>query len=236
MTKEEYKVRNEVFDRRTLKVLEKFRNKYFIELGNCISTGKEANVFSARTKSGYVAVKIFRTYTSNFDKMEKYIIGDSRFGKVKKKKHDLIFQWCKKEFRNLNKCYETGLSVPTPYVFKENVIIMEFIGNNNIASPLLKDVNFDKNTAEKMYKTVINFMKNLFNKANMVHADLSEFNILYYKKKLVFIDMAQSVLTTHPMAINFLKKDLINVNSFFKKKEVKKLLKWNEFKKLITIN
>jgi len=231
MTKEEYKVRNEVFDRSTIKVLDKFRKEYYEEMEDCISTGKEANVFKATTKKGFVAIKIFRTYTSSFDNMNDYITGDPRFTSVKRKKHDLVYQWCKKEFRNLSKAYELGIFVPRPFVCLKNVIIMEFIGDNGVAAPLLKDVRLDN--YQKMYDEIIKIMVKLFNEANLIHADLSEFNILYYNKRPIIIDMAQSVLKEHPKSMYFLKKDLENINNYFKRKC--KIIEWDDFIKKLKL-
>ncbi|MDD4352881.1 MAG: serine protein kinase RIO [Candidatus Nanoarchaeia archaeon] len=228
MTKEIFKVYNEVFDNRTLKVLEKMRSENYEELESCISTGKEANVFRATTKNGFVAVKIFRMYTSSFDKMSDYILGDPRFSHVSKKKHEIVYLWAKKEFRNLSKAFEARVRVPKPLACNKNVLIMEFIGDNGMASPLLKDVNLEN--PQKYYNEIIENMKKLF-KANLIHADLSEFNILHYKNKPVFIDMGQSVLREHPNSMNFLKKDIYNVNRFFSRKC--KTITFEEFMKKI---
>ena len=57
----------------------------------------------------------------------------------------------------------------------------------------------------------------LYNKAELVHGDLSEFNILYHDHPYL-IDMGQSVTRDHPRALHFLMRDIRNVNRFFKKK------------------
>ena len=215
MTKEIFKVFNEVFDGRTLKVLEKMRGENYEELESCVSTGKEANVFRAKTKGGFVAVKIFRMYTSSFDNMSDYIIGDPRFSHVSKKKHEIVYLWAKKEFRNLSKAFEAGVRVPKPLACNKNVLIMEFIGENGMASPLIKDVNIIN--PQKYYDEIMENVKKLY-LANLIHADLSEFNILDYKHKPVFIDMGQSVLREHPNSMIFLRKDIYNVNRFFARK------------------
>lgn len=213
MTKEIFKIYNEVFDQSTLRVLNKFRHEYYEEIESCISTGKEANVFRAITKKGYAAVKIFRTYTSSFDNMAEYIRGDPRFYKVSRNKHNLVRLWCRKEFRNLTKAYEIGIPVPKPYVARNNVLIMEFIGEREVPALLLKDVELTN--PQTWYDTIMEYVKKLY-KGGLVHADLSEFNILVYKNHPVFIDMAQSVLLEHPKSVKFLKKDVENLNNYFK--------------------
>ncbi|MBN1923727.1 MAG: serine protein kinase RIO [Nanoarchaeota archaeon] len=230
MTKEAYKVFNEVFDNRTIRVLDKFRHEYYEEIEHCISTGKEANVFRAKTKNGYVAVKIFRTYTSSFDNMSKYVIGDPRFTNIKKRKHDLVYLWCRKEYRNLSKAYAIGVPVPKPIVSKNNVIIMEFIGVEGNPSPLIKDALITD--YQKIYDEVIEYVIKLY-RGGLVHADLSEFNLLYFNKRPVFIDMAQSVLVEHPKALEFLEKDVNNLNNYFKKKC--KVVSWDDFNKRLKI-
>ncbi|VVB76320.1 RIO-type serine/threonine-protein kinase Rio1 [Candidatus Tiddalikarchaeum anstoanum] len=229
MVERDFRVRNEVFDESTIRVLDKFRHEYFEDLEHCISTGKEANIFRATTKDGFVAVKIFRTYTTSFERMAKYIEGDPRFARVKKSRHSLVYLWCRKEFKNLSKAASIGINVPKVYVFRKNVLVMELIGENGCPAPMLKDVTLDN--YQEWYDEIIAIMVKLY-KGDLVHADLSEFNILVFKSRPVIIDMAQSVLVEHPEALNFLKKDLYNVNAYFLKKKCK-IKSWEEFKKLI---
>jgi RIO kinase 1 len=61
----------------------------------------------------------------------------------------------------------------------------------------------------------VNIIDVLYNKAGLVHADLSEFNILYGDQPYV-IDMGQSVTKDHPRALPFLMRDIRNINRFFK--------------------
>lgn len=54
-------------------------------------------------------------------------------------------------------------------------------------------------------------MKLLFNKANLIHADLSEYNILWYNSKCYLIDVSQSVEPQHENAFYFLMRDCQNI-------------------------
>ena len=60
----------------------------------------------------------------------------------------------------------------------------------------------------------------MYHKCKLVHADFSEYNILYYKGHLWIIDVSQSVEHDHPNALLFLRKDCENVGDFFKKNGV----------------
>lgn len=61
----------------------------------------------------------------------------------------------------------------------------------------------------------------LYQECKLIHADLSEYNLLYYKNKIHMIDVSQSVEKDHPQALSFLQRDIKNINDFFRKKRVK---------------
>ena len=63
-------------------------------------------------------------------------------------------------------------------------------------------------------------MRVLFKDCHLIHADLSEYNLLYWKGVIYFIDVSQSLEHDHPSAIEFLKRDICNVNDYFQKNGV----------------
>jgi len=215
---DDFKVRDEVFDELTLKVLYRLASSGLIQaLGGVISTGKEANVFHALgPDKRELAIKVYRIKTSDFKAMQDYILGDHRFAHVKKTKKDIVFAWTKKEFRNLTRASNVGVRVPEPVKYRDNVLVMEFIGKNGIAFPLLKQAINRVENIEQFWQTTIEFMKRLYSDARLVHADLSEYNILVDEQcDPVFIDMGQSVLLEHPRAQEFLRRDVSNMVKFF---------------------
>lgn len=54
-------------------------------------------------------------------------------------------------------------------------------------------------------------MRTMFHTCRLVHADLSEYNLLWYKRRLYVIDVSQSVEHDHPRALDFLRMDCKNV-------------------------
>jgi RIO kinase 1 len=60
-------------------------------------------------------------------------------------------------------------------------------------------------------------MRKLFHQCKLVHADLSEYNVLYHEGHLYIIDVSQSVEHDHPSAFDFLRSDIKNVEDFFSK-------------------
>ncbi|MCD1293822.1 serine/threonine protein kinase [Methanocella sp. CWC-04] len=211
------KAYGEVFDTATLKSLYKFANKGVITaMGGVVSTGKEGNIFHAIGKDEKeLAIKIYRISTTDFQKMEDYLLGDPRFSNIRHSRKDIIFAWTRKEMRNLERAIEAGIRVPVPIETDRNILIMEFIGHDGVAAPRLRDIGLDD--PQRIYEIVKGYMKKLYQDAKLVHSDLSEFNILLYDDEPVIIDMGQSVLIDHPMSGDFLDRDIKNIVRYFKK-------------------
>jgi RIO kinase 1 len=91
---------------------------------------------------------------------------------------------------------------------------MEYIGSKKGPAPLLRNTVLDD--PNKVYGTVVEYMRLAYQEAELVHADLSEYNILYYRKRPVIIDVGQAVLTEHVNAKDFLLRDIDNVNRYFR--------------------
>jgi RIO kinase 1 len=207
-----------VFDERTVFHLNKLLvNGPLERIEGVISAGKEANVYLAYDIDGKeVAVKIYKIDTNTSKWMRKYITGDPRFKKIPNNISKIIFLWASKEFKNLKRAYKAGLSVPNPIFTQKNILIMEYIGFESIPAPVLKDIKAPKDPV-KLFNEVLNFMKNLYQKAKLVHGDLSEFNILYHNQKPVIIDISQGVSVQHPKAEVYLVRDIRNIFNYFEK-------------------
>ena len=210
----------EVLDHFTMQILyDLIRELKIKKFLGAISSGKEARVFPAITANGeYYAVKIYLTFTREFKKsIWKYIMGDPRFeGEKITSTKSLIYLWCKKEYKNLVKMHEAGVSVPIPIAYKGNVLVMSFVGENGFPAPLLKDYYDYLDDPLSFYQDVINNMKLITCKARLVHGDLSEYNIMVWQNKPVIIDVSQAVHISHPNAMIFLSNDVRNINRFFK--------------------
>ncbi|MEM2994746.1 MAG: serine protein kinase RIO [Candidatus Bathyarchaeia archaeon] len=213
---EEYEALEEVFDRSTLMVIYDFLNKGVIdEIHGVVKAGKEARVYWGKDKQGNeLAIKIYLTVSAEFRKgMLKYIEGDPRFKGVKRDTRSLIFAWAQKEFKNLELASAAKVHVPKPIAVKNNVLIMEFIGKNGVSAPSMKEQ--PPKNPEKTYKTLLGYLKRLYCKAELVHGDLSEYNIMIWRGQPVLFDVSQAVPLSHPMADFLLQRDLKNLNAFF---------------------
>lgn len=208
-----------VFDRRTLKSIYELSSREAIDyIDFPISSGKESVIFKAYRRKKPVVLKVYKMSTLKFSNINIYIEGDYRFSKERLSRSNIVFIWAKKEFTNLDATYKAGIPCPKPLAFHRNLLLMSYIGTTRSPAPPLRDTVFDP---EVTYDLVRNNMKLLYQKAKLVHADLSEYNILYYRKKPYFIDLGQSVSTSHPSADFFLERDVKNITNYFIKRGVK---------------
>ncbi|KAM6920807.1 serine/threonine-protein kinase RIO1 isoform 2-T2 [Lycodopsis pacificus] len=187
----------QVLDPRTRMILFKMLSRGVIcEINGCISTGKEANVYHAITSAGESrAIKIYKTSILLFKDRDKYVSGEFRL-------------------------QTAGIPSPEPKLLRSHVLLMSFIGNDNMPAPLLKNAALSESKARELYLQVLQNMRTMFQEARLVHADLSEFNMLYHNGDAYIIDVSQSVEHDHPHALEFLRKDCSNVNEFFVKRGV----------------
>jgi RIO kinase 1 len=213
---EEYEVLEEVFDRSTLMVVYDFMKKGTIdEIHGVVRAGKESRVYWGKNKEGKeLAIKIYLVVSSEFRKgLVKYIEGDPRFQNLKHGTRSLIFAWAQKEFKNLELATRARVRVPRPIAVKNNVLIMEFIGENGESAPSLKEQS--PKHPEKVYEDLMTYLERLYRKAELVHGDLSEYNVMIWRGRTVIFDVSQAVLLVHPMADFLLRRDLTNINKYF---------------------
>jgi len=211
-------VMEEVFDRSTLMTVYDFLNRGTIaEIYGAVKSGKESRIYWGKDQKGReLAIKIYLTTSSEFRKgMLPYIEGDPRFTHVRRDTRSLVYAWAQKEFKNLQRAHEAGVTVPEPMAVSNNVLIMEFIGENGVSAPLLKEVEL-KNPG-RTYRQLLTNVKKLYRKAGLVHADLSEYNVMVWRGKPVLFDVSQAVTLEHPMAEKFLRRDLENLGQYFKR-------------------
>ena len=212
------KVSSEIFDKATLQVLYKLANQGYLDvLNGAVSTGKEANVLKGIKEDGsIVAVKIYRIATSDFKKMQYYIAGDPRFNVRSSNKRQLINNWVNKEYRNLTRLKDAGVNVPKAITSLNNVLIIEFIGDED-GNPAPTVKNLPPQDPNDFYEKLVDQMDKFINKANLIHGDLSSYNILNFDEEPVIIDVSQSVVKDHIIARELLERDIKNISFEFKK-------------------
>jgi len=217
---------------------------HIYEVNGCISTGKEANVYHATTQKPKVnnksqqtsnedenedngpeemeerAVKVYKTSILVFKDRDRYVAGEFRFrhGYSKHNPRQMVSMWAEKEMRNLKRLQVAGIRCPTPIFLRQHVLLMSFIGKSGWAAPRLKDADLSESAVQSTYLEIVKIMRVMYHQCKLVHADLSEYNILYHRGHLVIIDVSQSVEHDHPHALQFLRQDCTNITDFYTKK------------------
>jgi len=203
-----------VLDDSTMDALLKAADRNLIDrMHGIIESGKESAILLADTSQGLAAVKIYMKRAGAFREMHQYLRGDKRFRNLKKDRKSVVNAWARKEFKNLKKASDT-VRCPEVYGLQENVLVMEFIGEEFSPYPKLKDVNIEN--PDQALKQSLNQMKALWEEEKIVHGDLSEYNILVEEDELVWIDFSQGVHESHPEALTLLERDIENVVNFFR--------------------
>ncbi|KAI9678956.1 MAG: protein kinase rio1 [Trizodia sp. TS-e1964] len=230
----------QVLDPRTRMILLQMINRSIVsEINGCISTGKEANVYHAisllpNTVEGsqgpqpvHRAIKVYKTSILLFKDRSKYVTGEHRFrhGYNKSSNRSMVKVWAEKEMRNLKRLHSAGVPCPEPLYLRLHVLVMGFLGSKGgVPAPRLKDVVFEGSDSDslwrKHYIELLCLIKVMYQKCKLIHADLSEYNILYHLDRLYIIDVSQSVEHDHPRSLEFLRMDIKNITDFFRRKEV----------------
>jgi RIO kinase 1 len=219
---EDRDVMESVFDQQTLLMLYHLFNRGILDVINgCISTGKEANVYWAVQPDGTdVAIKIFRIATFNFKHMIDYLQGDPRFSRIPHDRAALIAEWASKEFKNLERAYAAGVRVPKPLLVQRNILVMEFIGEHGLPAPLMQQVAPED--PEPTRDAILQGISGLYHRANLVHGDLSEYNIMLWHGPVI-IDISQAVLLAHPRSEELLERDVHNILAYFRRFNIPQL-------------
>ena len=214
----------QVLDPRTRLILFKLlSNGFLTEIDGCLSTGKEANVYYAKGSNGAeYAVKIFKTSILVFKDRDKYVSGEYRFrnGYCKSNPRKMVRTWAEKEMRNLKRLTSAGIPSPEPHLLKSHVLVMDFLGKDGWCAPRIKEVTMTSLQQQSCYTTIVIDMRRMYQECNLVHGDLSEYNLLWHNERPIIIDVSQSVELSHPFANDFLRKDVSNITDFFAKKSM----------------
>jgi RIO kinase 2 len=182
------------------------------QLGPLIGKGKESDVYSCIDDNGIIyALKFYRMGRASFRNIRRYrdIIGDRGH-----------LSWlyvnrlaAKREFEALTKIFTLKLNTPKPISYNRHAIVMSYLRGKEIV--YYKHI---KNPL-KIFKRIIKQIKIIYQKANMIHGDLGEFNIVLSEEgKILIIDWLQWVPTDHPNARTLLERDIFNISTFFEKK------------------
>ncbi len=182
----------------------------FEAFGKPLGVGKEADVYDALDEKGrQVAVKFHRLGRTSF--RQTY-----RKRGYAKERVSWLFQShlaAEREFQALKLLFPKNIAVPEPVSQNRHVLVMGMIDGIELAK--WKQTN----GSEKILKRILRNVRKTYLKAGIVHADLSEYNvILRQDKRILIIDWPQYVTVRHPNASELLKRDVQNILQYFKRR------------------
>jgi RIO kinase 2 len=178
--------------------------------GQSLGVGKEADVYDALSPDGKrIAVKFHRLGRTSFRQTRRkrgYIREHSTW----------LFQShlaAEKEFQAMKLLYKNGVSVPKPISQNRHVIAMGMIEGGELSK--YKEIG----QPQKILKEVLRNVRKAYLKAHVIHADLSEYNVILKPDgHILIIDWPQYVRTDHANAEQLLERDLKNVLIFFSRR------------------
>jgi RIO kinase 1 len=194
-----------------------------------VTSGKEGTLYCAsagpRLGMDLVAVKVykpqqFRSFKDDSLYRAGRVILDRRAARAAAKRTRFGREtrsslWTDSEFETLKLLHAAGAPVPKPLGHTSGAVVMEWIGDSDGPAPQLKDVHLDPHNAQQLFDTLLGNIE-LWLACNIVHGDLSAYNLLYHAGALVAIDFPQaSDPRFNANASSLLARDLANVCHHF---------------------
>ncbi len=125
--------------------------------------------------------------------------------------------WLEYEYQTMKKLHTAGVDVPRPLKHGPNTILMEYIGDAVMPAPPLSHIGLDPNEALRLYGRMLDNLEAML-AAQVVHGDLSAYNVLYWEGRLSIIDFPQ-VVDPHnnPDAYAIFRRDVERICQYFER-------------------
>lgn len=190
-----------------------------------VKSGKEATVYCCRggTRVGgaLVAAKVYRSrqrrgFKNDAAYREGRVITDRRARRAVERKssfgrEEAFASWIAHEYATLERLHEAGAAVPRPYTRSSTAILMDYIGDAHDPAPLLAGVALDPDEARDLFRHLMRDIELLL-AHDVIHGDLSPYNILWWEGRATIIDVPQAVdPRANPSARALLARDIENV-------------------------
>ncbi|KXS14382.1 hypothetical protein M427DRAFT_341048 [Gonapodya prolifera JEL478] len=115
----------------------------------------------------------------------------------------MVTMWAENEARNWQRLARGGVKCPGRVSVRGNVVVMELVGVGESPVPRLKDAPLTPREYRTCYMDLLKTVWKMYNRCALMHADLSEYNILYHDAHPYTIDVSQSAAPDHSHAWNF---------------------------------
>lgn len=221
---------------------ELFSEHWITDVLRQVKGGKEASVYQcssgAEINSAFATAKVYRPrslrnlrndhlYRDNRPDLDGYgrVILDDRMARAIQRKTEygrtLQHQsWIAHEFTTMQQLHAAGVDVAKPYCMTANTILMEYIGEEQAASPALNEVSLERAEARRLFDRVLTNISLMLD-LGRIHGDLSAYNILYRNGRITLIDFPQTISPrTNKKAYKIFARDVERVCDYFRRQGV----------------
>ena len=172
-----------------------------------VKTGKEASVHLCRanrstTGEDLLALKAYHPLDRR-DFRDESIYRDGEWIKERRiraalEKHTKFGRvvqggiWVGREWETLRALSDSGLPVPRPIASTEDAILMTYLGDVDTSAPQLRSLRPDADEARDLFEQLLRAVEHMLYR-NVIHGDLSAYNVLVWDGQAVVIDLPQTV-------------------------------------------
>ncbi len=208
-----------------------------------VKGGKEATVYCCRahpsTGVKLIAAKVYRPHIfralkndSVYRKGREFV--DTEGKEVRGRRQKLAMKkktefgrellhttWLNNEYQHLRALHTAGADVPKSFAQSDNVILMEYLGSEKFPAPTLNTVTLEPQEAHEIFARLM-WNVETFMTHQCIHADLSAFNVLYWRGEIKIIDLPQAVNPdVNPTAHVLLTRDITRLCQYFARYGIK---------------
>lgn len=186
-----------------------------------LKTGKEATVWLCRDSSRLLAAKVYKQRASRAfhndvsyragraileDRVARAVVSKTRFGR--EAAHGM---WIRHEYGILRALHRGGADVPEPFAQSDGGILMSFVELEGEPAPQLREARLKSGEVRTVLDRLL-WNVELMLADDIVHADLSPFNVLLGDTGPIIIDFPQTVdPRSNPNARALLFRDVENL-------------------------
>lgn len=214
-----------------------YEQQWFSDVLRLLKGGKEASVYlcaaNPLVEAEYLAAKVYRPRRfrnlkndhlyregrPNLDSDGNVILdGGMQHAMDRRTDYGLLLlhtSWIEHEFQAMKILHAAGADIPVPYVRGNNAILMRYIGAAELPAPTLNTVNLPARQAHRLFRRVLHNIEVML-AHDLVHGDLSAYNILYWGGEITLIDFPQVIQPeVNRNAFRIFERDVTRVCEYF---------------------
>jgi RIO kinase 1 len=223
-----------------------YEGRWLDDVLRLVKGGKEAHVYQCLAnpsveglRQPYIAAKVYRprrfrnlrndhVYREGrnlLDSDGRLITDDGMLHAIHRRTSygmDLLHtSWIEHEYNALQVLHAAGADVPKPLERGNNAILMAYVGDEWTPASTLNSVDLESEEADPLFERVLHNVE-LMLANNLIHGDLSAFNVLYWQGEITLIDFPQVVEPqVNSQAFRIFERDIVRICEYFSRQGVR---------------